>query len=836
MIIKKKNSSIKSNLNLSKSIKEKRKEAKYQNNENTFLKMKQPEISLYNNINLRNKDFNKLDIQKNITNFHNKNIENNNNNLFIYKKNFFSYFNQFENQKIENNKRYKNDPDNSYLYNDKRFAYENIEKFTNLDKKNMGFNKTSDINKNSYSQFNKGKLFNASNIKTNDNIKVINKSIKKVNTNISSNISKRSSKQNYKNDYGKITISNLEKKIPNNYKLKLREKKKKSNFNENEEKNKFDNENFFSKEQRYSEYEIKSLIEKNKIMKNIYESLTNKIEKLELENNNLKEKEKENLNLLKEQENVLNNKDNENYEKEKELNKLKDMLKNKEKEIYEKAKQIKELNNILQNKNNENYEKEKKLNDLNNILQNKNNENYEKEKKLNELNNILQNKNNENYEKEKKLNELNNMLQNKKNEIYELKEKEKDIIKKFENIIKNKDNKISTLEIDNKKSISLLNERYNNKINELENANNEYKINNNHLEKKIKEYEMEIEKLKESKDKECFKIYGFINSGNNCYLNSSLQLLTRINEFKKEILSFQDNNEINKDNDTKGKLFFEIKKIITEIESSDDNNLIIDPKNLKYEMGNIDAKYFRDFQEDANEFISNFISGLYKETATKARVKDVKKLEINNEDEQKIYDNFYRRYYIKKGNSFLTDIFYGIRKTRNYCENCGKTITNSFNSYNMLELPLYKLVKNNNKKTLDLIQILNEYRTKKKIEFKCPYCEDDKNIYTETLLYTLPKYLMISFIRTIDDEYIYNNIIYNEELELKNDYDNKNYKYILKCVIEHSGGAHSGHYTALCPKDKTNNIWYRFSDSYHREIGSDFHSRNALILLYKSFQ
>ena len=79
----------------------------------------------------------------------------------------------------------------------------------------------------------------------------------------------------------------------------------------------------------------------------------------------------------------------------------------------------------------------------------------------------------------------------------------------------------------------------------------------------------------------------------------------------------------------------------------------------------------------------------------------------------------------------------------------------------MLELPIYNLVKRNNNKTLDLIQILNEYRTEKKIEFKCPYCEDNKKIYTETLLYTLPKYLMISFIRTIDDEYIYNNIIYN---------------------------------------------------------------------------
>ena len=211
MIIAKQNSSIKTNFNLRKSIKEIRKEAKYQNNNNPFLKMEQPGISLYNNINLRYKDFNKLDMQKTI-----------NNNLFIYKKNFFLNYNQFESQINEdNNKRYKKDSNNSYLYNNKRFAYEKIEKFTNLDKKSMGSNKTSDINKNSYSQFNRGKLFNASNIKNSDNIKEINKNVKKVYTNISSNISKRSSKHDYEN----ITISNLVKKIQNDYKLKLREKK-----------------------------------------------------------------------------------------------------------------------------------------------------------------------------------------------------------------------------------------------------------------------------------------------------------------------------------------------------------------------------------------------------------------------------------------------------------------------------------------------------------------------------------------------------------------------------------------------------------------------------------
>ena len=131
----------------------------------------------------------------------------------------------------------------------------------------------------------------------------------------------------------------------------------------------------------------------------------------------------------------------------------------------------------------------------------------------------------------------------------------------------------------------------------------------------------EILKIKEtgkkiSKTEESIKFYGFINNGNNCYLNSSLQLLTRINELKNGILNYQD-NEINKDNDTKGQLFVEFKKIVNKIENSKNDNLTINPENLKYIMGNINEIYYRNSQEDSNEFISNFISGLFKETTSK---------------------------------------------------------------------------------------------------------------------------------------------------------------------------------------------------------------------------
>jgi ubiquitin C-terminal hydrolase len=51
-------------------------------------------------------------------------------------------------------------------------------------------------------------------------------------------------------------------------------------------------------------------------------------------------------------------------------------------------------------------------------------------------------------------------------------------------------------------------------------------------------------------------------------------------------------------------------------------------------------------------------------------------------------------------------------------------------------------------------------------------------------------------------------------------------------VIEHSGGAYSGHYTALCRI--LDNCWYDFSDSYGYMHSQGFESKNAIILLYKA--
>lgn len=63
-------------------------------------------------------------------------------------------------------------------------------------------------------------------------------------------------------------------------------------------------------------------------------------------------------------------------------------------------------------------------------------------------------------------------------------------------------------------------------------------------------------------------------------------------------------------------------------------------------------------------------------------------------------------------------IFYGIFKAKNYCKKCKNTISIKFNAYNMFELPLYKLAKQNKNKTLNLKEILDEYWAEKSLYYK----------------------------------------------------------------------------------------------------------------------
>jgi ubiquitin C-terminal hydrolase len=344
--------------------------------------------------------------------------------------------------------------------------------------------------------------------------------------------------------------------------------------------------------------------------------------------------------------------------------------------------------------------------------------------------------------------------------------------------------------------------------------------------KSKKTQKFEEEKL-EKEEPRIIKMYGFRNNGNNCYLNSSLQLLTRIKELKEEVFNF---NEHYEDNDTQGRLIIEFKTLLQQIEDSKDKELTLNPGRLKRVMGNVDEKYKSNYQEDSNEFIANFISALLSETGNRDKI--VKKLNIVNESEKRPYENLYKKFFQRKGDSFVLDLFYGILKVTKKCNKCDNINSIKFNAFNMLEFPLINLTKKNDNKDLNLKQLFDNFTEEKKYEETCNNCNSDE-VYSKTTIYTLPQYLIISFGRICDGYYYSNYIQYPKNIKIKGEFKQEIFSYILECVIEHSGGLGGGHYTSLIPTDKNNDNWIRYSDSYCSGNNYGFESRNAIILLYK---
>ena len=308
-------------------------------------------------------------------------------------------------------------------------------------------------------------------------------------------------------------------------------------------------------------------------------------------------------------------------------------------------------------------------------------------------------------------------------------------------------------------------------------------------------------------------------TGNVCYMNSSIQCLFHLKDFTDNITKTA---VYNKRDLTKA-----TSNLIEEMKNFNKKNSdVLSVKYIKKAMGAIDERYKDNNQEDVNEFISNFLDGLLDEIGDKNSLP--KPLNIKNESDKIAYDKFYKRFYKKKGNSFLLDLFYSILKTQKVCKSCGQVNSIKFNAYNIIELPIYNLAKK--EKNINLVDIIENYLKKNEnIDGECKFC-DKCEIYEKINLYSLPKYLILYFGRTIDNDYLKNTIIYPDKYTFES-FINNDIDYNLECVIEHSGGAHYGHYTSLCPINKTNN-WYKFSDTSFYESNSTYNGKNAIILLY----
>ncbi len=324
-----------------------------------------------------------------------------------------------------------------------------------------------------------------------------------------------------------------------------------------------------------------------------------------------------------------------------------------------------------------------------------------------------------------------------------------------------------------------------------------------------------------------YKHYKKTKLYNSCYINASIQCLFRFDRFVNEIMKYDKN---------KGNLLIATKDLIHRMQTPKNNNKqqcsVLD---IKKAMGEKYEKYIDDNQEDANEFISNYLNGLIEQTQDN--------IEINwkcKKSDEEIFKKFYQKFIKKKGTSFILDLFYGVNRTESYCPKCNHTFAIKFNSFNILELPVTKKEFSNwNNKQIDMRDILKNFISEKEKENdRCPECNSD--IKMRTNIHSLPKCLIIYFNKNYSEDEInifdvpktfnFQNFIYDKSFNKEN-----NYIYDLKGIIFYSKySSESGHYKSAClGNDKK---WYYFDDN-HIEVDKNllriYQDDNPTFLFYE---
>ena len=310
---------------------------------------------------------------------------------------------------------------------------------------------------------------------------------------------------------------------------------------------------------------------------------------------------------------------------------------------------------------------------------------------------------------------------------------------------------------------------------------------------------------------------------NSCYINSSIQCLFRLDEFVINILKCD-----------KGNLVFATKNLIHCMQNNKNlKNKCCSISEIKQVMGEKNEKYKGNEQQDANEFISNYLNDLAEET------KDIGKFNWKYlKKDEKDFHSFLYKYQKKKGNSFILDLFYGLFRKEYYCKNCGNCFVVKFNTFNILELPIDEEKYRYQHNPIDVRDLIEKYISENTSDTEiCSICE--KDIKIKTSIYSLPKCLIIYFQRDYDYHKI-NKINIQKTLNMEKficdkSLNDNNYFYHLKGVIFYSkNSSKTGHYKSACLVN--NEQWYYFDDNYYetdRSLLRVYDYENPVFLFYE---
>ena len=589
---------------------------------------------------------------------------------------------------------------------------------------------------------------------------------------------------------------------------------------------------------------------------------SSQINKNDIEESDSKKKMNEDEQRAKEEELLrkeqdLQDKNEKILQKGKELSDKKKELTKKEKELNDKDEKLSKIRKELTEKKEELSEKEKQLNEKDKQIKEKEKlQDQSNKNKEFEQNNKIKEK-----EKENELNKKENELKDKEKEFednYIQKIKEIDLKKKSFNEIqlkKDEENKKRANELKD------LEEKINAKDKEINQNKELFLIQKKNEEKKIKEQsekiQKDLEKLNNEKkefekkkelEKKPFKM-GLNNIGATCYMNSTLQALSNTDKLTNYFLEEFNYNP----NDMTKKMSNEYYKVLTNLWDKKKKEGSYSPNDFKNVLSNENPLFAGVQANDSKDLINFLLERFHNELNVKNNSSNVYNYNVNQLDEQQTFNSFFQDFR-NNYNSIISAIFYGIIETKTKCSLCNN-IKYNFQVFSFLEFPLEQVnifcFQNGRRISLekindfypdiDLMECF-EYNQKAELmcgnnQMYCNICNTTANAFYQTLLYSLPLYLIINLNRGKNAVYQCN-VNFPEQINLLNYVYCKNgvTTYNLYAVICHYGpSSMSGHFIAYC-RNRIDNKWYSYNDSIVTLCTDEKPYKNGMpyILFYKS--
>ena len=371
-----------------------------------------------------------------------------------------------------------------------------------------------------------------------------------------------------------------------------------------------------------------------------------------------------------------------------------------------------------------------------------------------------------------------------------------------------------------------------------------------------------------------FHLKGLYNIGSTCYMNSTLQCLLHssdlisyfLNEYPKDFTLLQEKNKNSSTQGNISKVFYDLIKEIypqknkekkndnktinnneliqfysaNNISDYDDNNNIsnysnsISPYKIQTTIGNYNPQFKNLEANDSKDLILYLLQSMHSELNYLSN--NIINIAPPNQYDRANTYNYFINVYDKQNFSIISKIFYGTYENTTKCKNCSKILYN-FQKFEFISFGMYDYDGKD-------FNIYNGFENNQKVQLLTGdnkfYCNNCKNLYDAEICSKIilpPNNLLINIDYGKNKKYMPKTIIFDEEIDITK-YVNFNFginiKYQLISVCTHYGDSGSyGHYVAFC-KNKNNNKWYVFNDSYCTECNkNDIHNGTPYLLLYE---